>query len=242
MWLDDPEKSKNWMGPWSGLVQCQDCAALIDEDVCPICGWAPSYEPQKFVDADGREFDASVTMQGAIAWQVYLLLGMMQREWERPLHDDHWTNENTDAPSQRATVVMLFWTLFELLMERFFAAAMADYPDSAREDLLKRYGQIGARLNRLYRIVFGTTFWDDLKSQGDEKIVVHLRQVQDCRNAFMHGDPKSLNEEIVLQTIELLHETQSAWMRLFNRQCTGRKKKTPVWDVSSPKRRKQSKQ
>ncbi len=63
----------------------------------------------------------------------------MKREWERPLQPE----EPSVAPlakqcSQRVLVVILFWTLFEHLMDQFFRTALNQLPQGVGVDLLRR--------------------------------------------------------------------------------------------------------
>jgi uncharacterized protein YecT (DUF1311 family) len=37
----------------------------------------------------------------------------------------------------------------------------------------------------------------------------------------------------IVRTVHLLQDTQAAWIRIYNRRCTGRVNKSPVWDVRS---------
>jgi hypothetical protein len=43
-------------------------------------------------------------------------------------------------------IVILFWTLFESLMDRFYEAALADLPGELGPELLSRFASIGSRL------------------------------------------------------------------------------------------------
>lgn len=87
---------------------------------------------------------------------------------------------------------------------------MADYLEQARNDLLRRYGQIGSRLDRLYYIVFDTTFWAALETQGDEQVSAYLRKSQRARNAFVHGTPEAIDDKPIRQTVELFPASQKA--------------------------------
>ena len=71
---------------------------------------------------NGREHKLPTTIhEGALSWTAHSLLGLMKREWERRLLPD----EPSTAPlakqcSQRVLVVILFWTVFEHLMDQLF--------------------------------------------------------------------------------------------------------------------------
>jgi hypothetical protein len=169
--------------------------------------------------------------QGAIAWSTYVLLQLMQREWERPLveRDFFGSMPAEKRPSQRLAIVILFWTLFEGLMDKFMDAGLADLPDGVREDLLRRYGTIGSRLDRLYRLTWSTTFWEDLRNLGFGTEAGHLKNVQKRRNDFVHGNPESIDDGLVQVTVEHLQTVQQGWIAVYNLRCTRRSRKIPVW-------------
>jgi len=129
-------------------------------------------------------------------------------------------------------IVILFWTLFEYLMDRFFAAAMTSLPQGVSADLLRRYTGIGSRLDRLYRILFQSTFLEDLTALGHKSVYEHLLKVQQKRNEFVHGQAEAIDGELVYETVERLHEVQEAWFALFNLRCTGNPKAPRVWEGS----------
>jgi hypothetical protein len=192
MWLDELKPGQSWWGIWYGLGHCSACGALHREAPCPVCGDKQDSDWITLRDEDGNEHTVPPVRQGAIAGSTHLLLAMMQREWERPLSTDHWLDEQVDAPPQRVTLVLLFWILFEGLLERLYDAALSVCPDGIRNDLLKRYGLVGPRMTQLHTALFGCTFLEDLKAQGDEHLGAHLHELQRCRNSFVHGDPEAI--------------------------------------------------
>ena len=216
------------MGVWRGLAHCGGCGTLMRGARCRVCGWTDEAVTSTVMEDGGGTYAVPTARFGAIAYSTHLLLGMIRREWERPLHQD--AEAGWGVSDQRAAIVLLFWTLFEILTERFFDAAMADYPERAREDLLRRYSGVGARLDRLYRIVFDTTFWADLADQGDGAIADHLQEVQTKRNAFAHGFVEAIDPPLIERTMEYLQDAQAAWITLYNRRCAGGSKTAPIWD------------
>jgi hypothetical protein len=66
---------------------------------------------------------------------------------------------------------------------------MEDYPERVSEDPLRRYSQISTRLERLYKVVFATTFWDDLEAQGDDPIAAHLCEIQEAAKCLHAWSP-----------------------------------------------------
>ncbi|MEQ7874268.1 hypothetical protein ABDK56_09735 [Sphingomonas sp. ASV193] len=131
--------------------------------------------------------------------------------------------------SQRFTVVLLFWTLFEVLMEGFYRAAYADLPGELGDELLRRFPSIGGRLHRLYRRTWQVSFLDDLRSEGFDEEASLIDRVQIARNSFIHGHPEAIADDLVDQTLQHLEEVQRGWIRIFNKRCTGRSNKVPIW-------------
>jgi hypothetical protein len=127
-------KGRSWLGPWSGLTHCGKCHALMGGSQCPGCGHALPIDEWMTMTINGREHKvpANVTA-GALSWTAHSLLRLMKREWERPLLPE----EPSTAPlakqcSQRVLVVILFWTLFEHLMDQFFQTALNRLPRGVR--------------------------------------------------------------------------------------------------------------
>ncbi len=230
MWLDDLKPGDSWMGVWYAVSHCDKCHALMRSGPCPVCGDTIDSSPQRVV-INGVERTMPHVTQGAIAWSTYVLLQLMQREWERPLveRDFFGSMPAEKRPSQRLAIVILFWTLFEGLMDKFIDAGLADLPDGVREDLLRRYGTIGSRLDRLYRLTWSTTFWEDLRNLGFGTEADHLKNVQKRRNDFVHGNPESIDDGLVQVTVEHLQTVQQGWIAVYNLRCTRRSRKIPVW-------------
>jgi hypothetical protein len=169
---------------------------------------------ERRVPADIRE--------GALSWTAHSLLGLMQREWERPLLEE----QPTSVPlakrcSQRVLVVILFWTLFEHLMDQFFQTAVSRLPTRVGADLMKRHQSIGSRIDTLYTMLFDAKIAADLEVLGHGAVVTHLQRVQDRRNAFVHGEAEAIDDALVHETVERLHDVQAAWLSLYNYRCTG---------------------
>jgi hypothetical protein len=160
-------------------------------------------------------------MMGAIDWSDYVLLKMMHVEWQRPVGHSDILNGLPDErrPSSRLLVVILFWTLFERLMERFFEDAMKRLPPKVTRDLLARYSGIGARLDRLFPLLFDTSFADEIARLGYPTLKGHLDAIQVARNAFLHGKPESITDLLVRTTAERLPDVQEAWISLYNYRC-----------------------
>ncbi len=74
---------------------------------------------------------------------------------------------------------------------------MAALPEAVTEDLLRRYSSIGSRLDRLYKVIFSTTYWADLNDLGYSKVSHLLERVQERRNNFVHGHPEAIDDSLV---------------------------------------------
>lgn len=169
---------------------------------------------ERQVPADIRE--------GALSWTAHSLLGLMQREWERPLLQEQPSSVPLAKQcSQRALVVILFWTLFEHLMDQFFQTAVSRLPARVGADLMNRHQSIGSRIDRLYTMLFDATMGADLEVLGHGAVFTHLQRIQDRRNAFVHGEAEAIDDALVRETVERLFHVQAAWLALYNYRCTG---------------------
>lgn len=190
---------------------------------CPVCGHVLPGGEWTTITIDGQEHRVPAQIyEGALSWTAHSLLGLMKREWERPLLPE----EPSFAPlakrcSQRVLVVILFWTLFEHLMDQFFQTALSRLPRGVGVDLLRRYQSIGSRMDRLYTMLFDTKMQADLEALGHSPAYGHLQKVQGRRNEFIHGNAEAIDDELVRETVERLHDVQAAWLALFNLRCTG---------------------
>jgi hypothetical protein len=154
-------------------------------------------------------------------YEDWVYLVMLQNEWTRPESAPNLLLRIGEAhrPSSRAMVALLFWSYFETRIERLFQQALLPVPQAIREDLLTRYPSIGSRLDRLYKIVFGSTYWTDLASLGFGATADLLRRVQDRRNAFAHGEPNALDDSIVAEIVAGLKEEHESWIAVFNKRA-----------------------
>ena len=152
----------------------------------------------------------------------------MEVEWQRA--SASLPENRTRYGSERLVIVILFWTLFETLMDRFYLAAFADMPGDLGGELLRRFPNIGGRLDRLYKLRWGTTFWDNMADNGYAEAAKHLRTVQSARNNFVHGAPEAIDDALVKATVERLRDVQWGWVSVFNQRCTGMNKKVQLWE------------
>lgn len=216
-----------WMRPWSGLTHCHHCNALHQvSEACPICGHQLDLSPQTHV-IDGVEHVIPAATQGAVPWSAFVIIRQMQIEWERPLGPDPGGRH----PAPRLALVILFWMHFEILMTRFYDAAFADLPGELGDELLRRFPSIGGRLERLYKLTWGVTFWDEITAAGYGDVVDVLKTTQQRRNAFVHGDPEAIDDDLVDRVVESLARVQEAWIKVFNLRCTRRSRNVPLWEA-----------
>ncbi|WP_170303486.1 hypothetical protein [Reyranella soli] len=171
-----------------------------------------------------------IVLPGALSWTTHSLLALMKREWDRPVLELDQGLAAGTRPSQRMLIVILFWTLFEHHMDRFFDAALGALPPLIRADLLRRYATIGSRMDRLYKLTFDTTLEKDLADLGHGLVYGHLLKVQAKRNEFVHGNSEAIDDALVCETVERLPEVQAAWVALFNLRCTGNPSVPRVWE------------
>ena len=207
-----------WWGAWKGRIRCS-CRALIEGFACPVCGADYRNVKPVVLEIDGKTVSVPQAFQGALDWSHYVMLQLMHQEWLRPA-EPAWTSlPQEKRPSPRILVVLLFWTYFEAMMAWFYETAMSELPKAVAEDLLNRYGFIGARIGRLHRVLFGRSYGDDLDTLGFGPVRLHLENVQRQRNAFVHGDPQAVNDLLVKDTVNMFPEFQRAWIASFNFRC-----------------------
>lgn len=227
MWHDDLPPGKSWATLWSGYILCGRCSGIRPlEGPCPACGGAPyGTEPSTIQFTDGREVTVPAAFAGAEGrYEDWIYLQMMEREWKRPVTgaEELIFPDPSSRPSARAALVVLFWSYFETRIERLLRAGMRSVPPRLAEDAMQRYSSIGSRLDRLYRLLFATTYRADLTDLGYDDIGRHLSHVQECRNAFAHGDPRAIDDELVIAVVDNLEREHKAWIDVFNRRGTRR--------------------
>ena len=173
---------------------------------------------------EGGEIEVVPALAGAEGrYEDWVYVQLMEREWKRPLLDtDQLANIAESArPSARAAIASIFWTYFETRIERLLRHGMRHLPDAITEDLLGRYSSVSARLGRLYRLLFQTTYWRDLDELGYTAVSTLLKDVQARRNEFTHGSPAAIDDDLVFRIVSSLQDEHKSWIVLFNR-CVSR--------------------
>ena len=162
------------------LINPVECPIVVDrfrcggirtvEGKCPACGEPmPILEWTSVQMPDGTEYKVPPALVGGEGrYEDWVYLQMLEREWLRPITDaDHFHSiAEGSRPSPRAIVVLVFWAYFETRIKRLIRETTMSLPKTVTKDLLQRYSSIGARLDRLYRVLFSTTYWTDLDDLG----------------------------------------------------------------------------
>jgi len=220
MWYDELP-GNSWTSVWSGYVRCgADCHGIRRIDVaCPACGSGPFDTSPQVITMDGRQITVPAAFMGAEGrYEDYIYLQMLQREWERPVAEFQTFAHFAEAerPSAQAALVLLFWGYFETRIERLHRAAMRKLPPRVLDDALRRYSGIGSRLYDLYKIFFGTNYFDDLRAHGFASVADLLTDVHQRRNEFSHGKPQAINDATVAALVEHLKDEHEAWIAVYN--------------------------
>jgi hypothetical protein len=225
IWYENLPSDKSWIRLWSDYTICGRCRGIRRfEGACGICGDPPfDFTPQLIRDNNDKEHQVGPAFMGAEGrYEDYVYLEMMQREWNRPIAtDDSFSGTPLGSrPSLRASIVLLFWSYFETRIDRLLRAALAEIPNRLLDDTLRRYSMIGVRLNDFYRIAFDSTYKKDLEDLGHAEVWSHLAQVQEHRNQFAHGNPQSIDDNLVKLVVEKLKVEHEAWIAVFNKRAT----------------------
>ena len=206
MWVDDLPPHSSWTSLWSGYIRCGACSGIRTfNDPCPACG----ADLKKDVEQTVRLEDGQVVSiphayaGGETRYEDYVYLQLMEREWERMTRDSTSQNrlQHTGQVSTGASLVLLFWTYFETRLEHLLRAGLQHVPPAFLDDALNRYSSVGARLDRFYKIAFGSTYHSDLVSLGYSDVSAHLARIQKKRNEFVHGSPQSIDDSLATSVV-----------------------------------------
>ena len=219
LWYESLLDDQSWFSLWSAYVRCA-CGGIRSLDgPCPVCGAAPP-RPEWMVvcDADGTEVRVSSALMGADdGFEDWVYLRILEREWLGPVETDlHASIPENHRPSVRAIIVLVFWTYFETRIGRLFRQTASAVPDQIMAHLLERYSGIGDRQDRLYRVVFSTTYRADLSDLGYGDVAALLKRVEGCRNRFMHGEPEAIDDLLVEELVAGLKDEHEGWIAVFN--------------------------
>ena len=199
------------------------------EAECPVCGEAPPKPDWVVVrDADGNEHRVPPAFNGAEGrYEDWIYLRMLEREWLRPGDADLYDSIPDDRrPSARTIVVLVFWSYFETRIERLFRETARAVPEQVMDHLLDRHSFVGARMDRLYKVVFSTTYRADLNDLGYGKAATLLKRVEQCRNRFAHGHPEAIDDSLVEELVAGLKDEHEGWIAVFNRSLRETRKRS----------------
>lgn len=221
MWFESLPPGKTWTSLWSGYILCPECRGIRSLSAnCPACDTPiVQSKPEITMLIDGQEVTLpAMTYAGAEGrYEDYVFLALMEREWNRPLAPTA-QSPFTSGMSERAGIVLLFWTYFETRMIRLVTFGASSLPQAVQEDLFRRYDSVTAHMKSLYSILFGVTYQQDLIAVGAESVSGHLDRIKDARNRFVHGDPSVISDSLVEAVVHKLKDEHEAWIAVFNRR------------------------
>ena len=225
MWVDDLPIDSSWTSLWSGCIRCGECSGIRTfNDPCPACGTDLPKDVEQSVELDdGQKIPLLTSYMGAeTRYEDYVYLQLMEREWQRMTRDSASQNHlpHTTQVSTGASLVLLFWTYFETRLEYLLRSGLQHVPPTFLEDALTRYSSVGARLDRFYKIAFGTTYHSDLVCLGYSGVSAHLARVQERRNTFVHGSPQSIDDVLAKSVVEMLKLEHEAWIAVYNHRVS----------------------
>lgn len=223
LWYEALPKKHSWSELWSAYVRCACGGIRTLEAQCPVCGEnAPNPDWVVVRDSGGTELGVvpSITYMGAEGqFEDIVYLQMLEREWLKPVEPDLYSSiSESHRPSVRAIIVLVFWTYFETRIERLFRQTARGIPEQVMAHLLERYSGIGDRQDRLYKVVFSTTYRADLSDLGYGNVAALLKKVEGCRNKFMHGEPEAIDDLLVQELVAGLQQEHQGWIAVFNRR------------------------
>ena len=220
MWYDELADGESWTTLWTGYVRCPACSGIRTlDDPCDACGANLPKGEQKITLPDGSEMPVGITLMGGErAYEDYVYLGLLQREWNRMQRDVRTLERSqyTTEVSLGAPIVLIFWTYFETRIDRLWTDMLCGLPSAFSKDLLDRYSSVKARLSSFYKTAFDTTYYDDLELLGYTDLAGFIAHLMDKRNKFAHGDPLSINDKLAEKVVRLLKREHEAWIAIYN--------------------------
>jgi hypothetical protein len=218
MWYETLDAGRSWTHLITAHILC-GCGGIRQfEWNCPACDSPPpSTAPFSVVDESGKVHEVVPAFCGAEGrCEDYELLGLIEREWKRSASSGSEEPRFGSAMSNKANVVLLFWTYFETRINRLVGVGLRDLPAAVSADLLARYDSVTSRMGRLYEILFSARYADDLLEVGAESVAGHLARIKDVRNRFVHGSPSAISDGVVEAVVRQLKEEHDAWIAVYN--------------------------
>lgn len=222
MWTENIPLDKNWTYLWHDKVLCS-CGAIKNvSSQCPVCNSRNDSGATVIRGKDHlKESVIMYTYQGAEGrYEDYVYLRMIEHEWKRSVPSNEIDSTFLDGVSEKASIVLIFWSYFETRIERLLRLGLKGNKQNIIEDVLDKYSSISSRLEKLYKVVFNSTYAADLKSIGKGDIWEHICKIRNSRNEFIHGNPKAINDELVYSIIEKLKEEHDSWINVYNKRIS----------------------
>jgi hypothetical protein len=223
MWYDDLKEDYTWSSLWYGYIICSNCYGIRRfKGNCPGCGQTmPTPKTYQVQIGDEIHEVEEAYVGGEGRYEDYVYLTMLEREWLREITDaDRFLGIfAAKRPSPRAVIILIFWTYFETRIERLMKHSMHNLPTNISADLLKKNSAISDRLYRLYKILFDTSYFDDLTESGYGTIAVMLKRLQEKRNDFMHGAPEAIDDPTIEELIGNLKLEHESWIAIYNKRA-----------------------
>lgn len=216
MWFDDFTPETGWSCLWQKLILCS-CGAIRTYEDCPVCHTTIQSDPIEYLHESGKKIWIQPAFMGAEGrYEDWLYLDLIQREWLRPVSTLVGGSRRLSEISQHASVILLYWAYFESRIERILKLGLRAIREELRDDILNRYSGVGSRMDRLYKLIFGTTYFDDIRTVGAAPLVELLKEVQKKRNEFAHGHPTAITDELAQRVVASLRDEHFAWIAVFN--------------------------
>lgn len=221
-WHEALPANYRWSSLWYGFYRCGCGGLRSDEPTCPVCDRSTPCDPSPNVE--GPPGRLSFVVPGAEGrYEDYVYLELIEREWKRaPLDATESPRPSVGGKvmADKVGIVLLFWTYFESRIGRLVDMGLSFRQAAEAEGLRSRYRTVGAKMDRLYRILFNTTYEADLIDGGFASISSLLNEVQTKRNAFSHGDPVAIDDALVERLVACLRQEHIAWITSYNRRLS----------------------
>lgn len=222
LWFKSLPHGHSWTSLVSDHVLCE-CDGIRTVDLaCPVCGSGP-YDLSLHIveDSTGARLEIPRSFRGAEGrGEDYQLLALMEREWRRPPLEPTNKSWLTEGMSDRATLVLLYWTYFESRMIRLVDLGLRRLPPGVGANLSARYDSVSSHMRQLYQILFGVRYLEDLTAVGAVSVGGQLARVQDSRNRFVHGEPGAISDQLVEAVVKNMKLEHDAWIAVFNRRIS----------------------
>lgn len=169
----------------------------------------------------GQIVNRNVYMGAEGRYEDYIYLRLIEREWKRSPGppDPSIFIPGDQQPSDKASIVLLFCAYFETRIARIWRTALRNLPEKILEDTLQQHRFLDNRLGDFYRVIFASTYFDDLAAAGFPKVVDVLKRAKLARDRFAHGHPTAIDEAVIQLVVENLEDEHNAWISVYNKRA-----------------------